>query len=397
MRLLIISHMYPNRVSPLGGIFVQKQTKALADLGVDIAIIAPVPWVPSVFTGLGKWGGYPQVPHVETEYGFEVYHPRVLEFPRSWLFELYPGTYQSGMKQLFEERILKGVDLVHAHVAHPDGAAALKLAKKFSIPVVVTIHGQDFAYSLMRSERCAASVRSTLNAADGVILVSDKLKDSYGLETWNLDMQKVRVIYNGVDIERDNQAVIRNSNHKVLLSVGFLRPDKGHEVVIRSLRQIIARFPNIIYKIVGDGSERQKLERLARELNVVEHVQFLGSLPHAEAMQQMAACDIFVLPSWREAFGVVYLEAMAHGKPIIGTEGEGIAEIINTESVGLTVPPKNSTALAAALIKLLGDDAISREMGQRGRRLVEKRFSWEHNARTTLQFYQEVLKEQRGK
>ena len=414
MRVLMLSHMYPNEVNPLGGIFVRQQAIALAHLGVEISVVAPVPWMPGFMAGKGKWGGYPLVPYREQPDGFPVYHPRVLEFPQSLFFEFYPHTYARGIKRVFTEQIARGVDIIHAHVAHPDGAAALKFGRKYKIPVVVTIHGQDFAYTLQRSRICAASVRAVLDQAAAVVLVSEKLKNQSGLESWAREPSKCRVIYNGVDLAEvvqtasaeqsqsccpmstvvfDKETSVdqgQSSSRQRILTVGFLRPDKGQAVVLRALPALIREFPDLEYRIVGDGTERQKLELLTAELGLGSHVQFLGSLPHHEAMREMAKCDIFVLVSWKEAFGVVYLEAMANGKPIIGTVGEGISEILTREAVGKAVPPRDVSAVAEAIRELLANPEQAAEMGKRGKDLVTRRFTWECNARKTLQLYQEV-------
>jgi glycosyltransferase involved in cell wall biosynthesis len=400
MRVLILSHMYPNAVSPLGGIFVRQQAVALARLGVEINVVAPVPWVPGVMAGRGKWGGYPSVPFQEQPDGFPVYHPRVLEFPRSLFFEYYPQTYARGIQRVFIEQIARGVDIIHAHVAHPDGAAALSFGRKFNIPVVVTIHGQDFAYTLSRNRTCAESVRATLKDASRVILVSDKLKNQYGLETWADQLEKYRVIYNGVDLEDVIQRSERQgtsldqgqrASRRILLTVGFLRPDKGHAMVLKALPVLICEFPDLEYRIVGDGSERQKLEALTEELGLGSHVVFLGSQPHHEAMREMAQCDVFILPSWNEAFGVVYLEAMAHGKPIIGTTGEGISEILTQEGVGRAVPPKDVSAITEAIRELFQNPEQADAMGSRGKDLVTRQFIWDYNARKTLKVYEEIM------
>lgn len=401
MRVLMLSHMYPNVVCPLGGIFVRQQAQALVRLGVEVNVVAPVPWVPGFMAGRGKWGGYPSVPYAEQPDGFPVFHPRVLEFPRSLFFEHYPQTYARGMQRVFTEQIERGVDIIHAHVAHPDGAAAVRFGRKFKIPVVVTIHGQDFAYTLNRSRTCAESVRATLKAASGVILVSDKLKNQYGLETWADRLEKYRVIYNGVDFEDVVQRPELQSTHldpeqrasrRVLLTVGFLRPDKGHAVVLKALPALIREFPDVEYRIVGDGTERQKLEALTEELGLGRHVVFLGSLPHPEAMSEMAQCEIFILPSWNEAFGVVYLEAMAHGKPIIGTTGEGISEILDKEGVGRAVPPKDVLAITEAIRGLFQHSEQAVAMGSRGKNLVTRKFTWNYNAQKTLKVYEEIIK-----
>ncbi|HZK83248.1 MAG TPA: glycosyltransferase [Desulfosporosinus sp.] len=400
MRVLILSHMYPNAVSPLGGIFVCQQAVALSKLGVEVTVIAPVPWVPGFMVGRGKWGGYPSVPYEEQPDGFPVFHPQVLEFPRSLFFEYYPQTFAWGVQRVFEEQIKQGVDIIHAHVAHPDGAAALKFGKKFKIPVVVTIHGQDFAYTLNRSKTCAESVRSTLRDASAVILVSDKLKTQYGLEAWADRLEKYRVIHNGVDLADVVQAAAPEdtpsdsgprAERRILLTVGFLRPDKGHALVLKALPELIKEFTNLEYRIVGDGSERQTLEALTEELDLGEHVIFTGSLPHPAAMREMAQCELFILPSWKEAFGVVYLEAMAHSKPIIGTTGEGISEILDNEAVGLSVAPKDVKAITEAIRELFQNPEQARAMGCRGKSLVTHKFTWDYNARKTLKAYEEII------
>jgi len=415
MRVLMLSHMYPNIVSPLGGIFVRQQARALKNLGVDVNVVAPVPWVPKLMAGHGKWGGYPRVPLEEQPDGFPVFHPRVLEFPRSLFFEYYPQTYAHGVQRVFTEQITQGVDVIHAHVAHPDGAAALSFGQKYNIPVVVTIHGQDFAYTLNRGRTCAESVRATLREAAAVILVSEKLKTHYGLETWADHLEKYRIIYNGVDLEDvvqsaqlrrpDQQSfelpssefqgtqpeIQHKTSRRRLLTVGFLRPDKGHAVVLKALPELIGEFPDLEYRIAGDGSERDKLEALTKELNLQNHVVFLGSLPHHEAMQEMAQCEVFVLPSWNEAFGVVYLEAMAHSKPIIGTTGEGISEILANEAVGEAVPPRDVLALRGAIRELLSNPSPAKAMGTRGQELVSRQFTWQYNAQKTLKVYEEIM------
>ncbi|ADY57273.1 glycosyl transferase group 1 [Syntrophobotulus glycolicus DSM 8271] len=404
MRVLVISHMYPTIASPLGGIFVQKQAEALAARGTEVTVVHPTPYVPAVFRFFPRWGHYARIPRRETVNGIEVRHPRVLEFPRGYFFDWYPKTYIRGMKRTLAGLIkTKKPDIIHAHVAHPDGAAAVYFGKKYGIPVVVTIHGQDFAHTLYRSPRCERSLKTTLALADRVVLVSDKLRHNYGLDDWADDLTKYRVIYNGVNLEElaEDTRAERDKAEKggagegekapVLVTVGFLRKFKGHAYVLEALPVLLPKYPGLLYHIVGDGAERQVLEKQARELGLEKNVLFLGSLSHAEAMKEIARSDLFLMPSWNEAFGVVYLEALAHGKPVIGTKGEGIAPIIEREQVGITVPARNAKALAEALDLLLSHPESSRQMGERGRALVRREFTWEQNALQTCGLYQEIL------
>lgn len=405
MNVLIISHLYPTEAQPLSGIFVQQQMRALHEEGVGVTLVNPTPWFPRALKGVGRWGKYAQVPFHEVYRGIDVYHPMVLEFPGGYLFAHYPLTYRLGMNRLVARLIReKKPDLIHAHVAHPDGAAAVAFGRKYNLPVVVTIHGQDFAHTLDRSARCARSVRETLAQARRVILVSDKLRGNYGLEQWADDPGKYRVVYNGAEFGGSPGAVPvtgagtgaepARKRGPVLLTVGFLRPPKGHTYVLEALAQshLLQSYPDLVYRIVGDGSERARLEAQVLALGLEKHVEFLGSLPHPRALAEMAECDIFVMPSWNEAFGVVYLEALSQGKPVIGTKGEGIAPLLSREGVGLTVRPRNADDIAVALEKLLMNPALAQEMGEKGRRLVCENFTWAHNARKTMEIYAECLR-----
>lgn len=108
-------------------------------------------------------------------------------------------------------------------------------------------------------------------------------------------------------------------------------------------------------------------------------------------MRLMRSCDIFILPSWNEAFGVVYLEAMANGKPVIACQGEGIDGIIKDKETGILVKPKDVDSLVKAMDYLLGNPDEARAIGTRARKLVLENYSWEKNAEKTIKVYQEVL------
>ncbi len=395
MNVIVISHMYPTIAQPLSGIFVQKQIEALASQGVNVTLVNPTPWFPSFLRNAGVWGRYARVPEFERHQGMEIYHPKVIELPNGYFFAYYDVTYQKGMAKLIDQLVKeKKPDLIHAHVAHPDGAAAAAIGEKYNLPVVVTIHGQDFAHTLRRSPRCAASVKNTLRRARQVILVSDKLKANYGLEQWADNLDKYNVIYNGVNLEDVSEGSTSSGSRPVLVTVGFLRKPKGHIYILEALAGktgLVQSYPDLVYRIVGDGAERETLEAKVKELGLEDHVEFLGSLHHARAMQEIANCDIFVMPSWDEAFGVVYLEALAHGKPVIGTEGEGIASLIEKERIGLTVRPRNTADVRLALQKLLVNPDLAEEMGSKGRKLVYDNFTWEKNAQQTIKVYEKCL------
>ena len=99
---------------------------------------------------------------------------------------------------------------------------------------------------------------------------------------------------------------------------------------LRAFSQLVKEFSNLYYIVVENGPMRKELERLANDLGLERYVGFVGQQSYSKTMEYMASCDIFSLPSWQEGFGVVYLEAIAHGKPVIGCRGEGIEDVSNT-------------------------------------------------------------------
>ncbi len=168
-------------------------------------------------------------------------------------------------------------------------------------------------------------------------------------------------------------------------SVSNLIPLKGIEDNIRA-SDILRHEHDLMdwrYSIVGDGPQRRDLEELTHQLDLSEHVRFLGRLPRGKTMAIMDGCDIFSLPSWGDAFGIVYVEAMARRKVVIGCKGWGAADIITDGKDGLLVPEKNPEALAAYFKALIADAALRERLAAAARQTAE-RFSWEINARRLL-------------
>ena len=177
----------------------------------------------------------------------------------------------------------------------------------------------------------------------------------------------------------------------LLLFVGRLVPYKGVDVLIRAMSHVDGRLA-----IVGDGPLRGALEHQAAQAGVSDRVRFLGSLPDAEIVALYHACDAFVLPSVTraEAFGMVQLEAMACGKPVISTSlASGVPWVNQHETSGLVVPPGDSAALAVAITRLMSDHDLRGRLGAGARARVEQEFTAEKMAERTVALYRTVLAE----
>jgi glycosyltransferase involved in cell wall biosynthesis len=167
---------------------------------------------------------------------------------------------------------------------------------------------------------------------------------------------------------------------KIILTVGRWDPAeryKGADTLISALSHILQKVPDAHLVLVGDGADRPRLEQLARDLGVFERTRFLPGLTQDELFACYAACTVFALPSRGEGFGLVFLEAMAHGKPVIGGAHGGTPDVIEDGVTGLLVPHGDIERLSSALETLLGDPARATEMGAKGRDRVAREFSFE--------------------
>jgi len=394
MKVLVLSHMYPSTFNEVAGIFVHEQVKALVKEGVGVQVVSPVPWAPFPINRMSqKWKAYSEVPAKSAFDGINVWYPRYLAFPKAWFFASSGQRLYHGIKDVVSKIYQEfPFDLIHAHVALPDGYAGALLGQRLGKPLVITVHGQDLQHTVDRNAACRRAVYYALESASRTILVSHKLK-RLAAKYFNLH-DKLVVVPNGVDPQNVVLRPIKSVNQEegpTLLSVSNLVPTKGLDLNLHALQKIRKNYPALRYLVIGGGPEKAKLRKLAGELGLEKQVEFLGRQPHHQVMKYMAACDVFTLPSWNEGFGVVYLEAMANGKPVIGCQGEGIEDFVEHGKTGLLVKPRDMDSLVEALDFLLSHPDEAKAMGERARKLVLENYTWEKNAEKTIKVYEEVL------
>ncbi len=204
------------------------------------------------------------------------------------------------------------------------------------------------------------------------------------------------VIPNGVDLEHFSPGVSpieEFCDGKLnILFVGRLERRKGLDYLLRAYPLIKKEFPNSRLIVVGPGTRlRKRYERYVNKLGLKD-ISFIGFAGYADLPRYYKTADVFCSPAvGRESFGIVLLEAMALGKPIVATNIDGYASVIEHGKEGLLVPPKDSQALARALISVLGDKALREQMGARGQ-LKASNYSWERIAQRVFDYYLEVMK-----
>jgi len=395
VKVLVISHMYPSTSSQVLGLFVHQQVKELQNQGCAVKVICPTQWAPFPIKYLSKeWKGYSDIPARQNREGIDVYYPRYLVFPKAFLFSSSGKRMYKGIRELVGT-LYKDFqfDVIHAHVALPDGFAAMMLNKRYNKPLVVTVHGADLYASIYINASCRKAIAKVFEEADKVVLVSAKLKEiaeaSIGFT------EKLIVISNGIDPQDislgESTLASKYVGHRVILSVSSLIKRKGIGVNLRAISRLRSKYPNLKYLVIGDGPESSLLRQLTRDLDLDCQVEILGELPHKLVMDYMALADIFSLPSWNESFGMVYIEAAMHAKPVIACEGEGISDIFENNKTAIFVKPKNVESLVEGMDFLLGNPEKARELGERAKKLVLENYTWEKNARKYIEIYRELI------
>ena len=185
----------------------------------------------------------------------------------------------------------------------------------------------------------------------------------------------------------------REPGTPTVATVGHLVARKRHADVLRAIWLLRDSHSDLHWVVVGDGPEREGLERMAAELGLARRVELRGQRPPAEAVAAAQAAAVFALPSVDEAFGVAYVEAMAGGVPAIGCRGEAGPEEIAASGGGIRlVAPGDPEGLAAELRRVLDDADWRRELGEAARATVERAFPWEACGRATVAAYEEALR-----
>jgi len=292
------------------------------------------------------------------------------------------------------------IDLVHSQGVRADffTRVAARIADSPHILCTVAMPVEGFDIGPFRKSIYRFLDHLSERYVERFIVVSDSLKKIL-IEKRRIPTERVVRIYNGIEVnqyhpdlkETDvrNQLAIANSK-PLIGAIGRMVWQKGFEFLIRAIPDIIEVAPETRFLLVGQGPLRPDLERLARQLNISDKVIFAGF--RSDIQHILSAINILVVPSILEGFPMITLEAMAMAKPIVATQIQGIAEQISDLREGILVPPKNSSALAAAALRLINDKKLASSLGMAARRKIECCFSIERMINETEQVYLSLLK-----
>ncbi|MCF6353732.1 MAG: glycosyltransferase family 4 protein [Candidatus Polarisedimenticolaceae bacterium] len=253
------------------------------------------------------------------------------------------------------------------------------LAKRWlGCKMVNYIHGEEITtvsnYRFFGRKR-----RKALHNNDAIVAVSNFTRQAL-IDLMDVPPEKIELITNGVDLNKFQPGPVNSTlmerygleGKRILLTVGRLIPRKGFDTTIQALPAILKQCPNVHYLIIGNGPYEEKLRSLTTSLGLTDHVTFAGRVPDDELADHYRSCDLFIMPNRElsdhdtEGFGLVFLEANACGRAVIGGRAGGVVEAVRDKQNGLLVDGTKTDEVAASVIQLLTDDALRNQIEKQG-------------------------------
>jgi glycosyltransferase involved in cell wall biosynthesis len=288
------------------------------------------------------------------------------------------------------------IHILHTHLFDPS-VVGLMGGLFARTPVrVLTRHYSDYHTRIDRPVHVWLD-RLCTRLSHRVIAVSQHTADHLvGVE--GAPPHKVRTIHNGIDLDRVRisslgaperlRTELRTTDRKVILMAARMHPEKGYEILLRALPNVIARVHNVTLLIAGKGALEPHYRALSASLGLEEHVRFLGF--RHDLPDLMAASDVVVLPSLAEAFGLAIAESLYLGVPVVASTAGGLPEIAQDGIDSVLVPSGDADALADALARVLGNDDLRKRLAGAGRERVASRFTFERMVREYERLYDEL-------
>ncbi len=384
LRILMMIHRQDDN-SPYC-FYVHEQAKALRDLGHEVVVISCVgvpPLASSLRPSLAELNK--RTPREAKVDGIQVYYPRYLTLGNQGE-RMLGGRFmaQAAMRLAATLHAQRPFNVLHAHMLPRDGHAGLLISRKLGIPFVLTVHGTDVLHYFEQGKKPWARNIRIVKQADALLAVSSLLMARVAPYR---EKRVTRIVPNGVDL-----SLIPEHHENVprrILSVGTLKQRKCMDRTLEAFAGIAEEWKDATLTIIGIGPMEGQLKSRIKELGLEDRVTLTGGLPHEEVLRQMSEDDVFVLPSWGEGYGIVYIEAMASGMIAVGAKNEGIADTIIDGVNGFLVPAGDTKATEAVLRRIFADEQALASLREAGRQAALQ-LTWKRNAESMDEIYREI-------
>lgn len=389
MRIAFVSE-HASPLAALGGVDAGGQNVHVAELAASLAALGHQV---TVFTRRDD----PALPEIVTvPAGYRVVHLTAGPIESVPKDELWPHMPEFAVG-LAAALTAEPTDLVHAHF-WMSAWAAHRVAASLDIPVVITFHALG---SVKRRHQGSADTSpagrtavetSLLTSVERVIATSsDEVAELHRLQPGHVPTTIVPCGVDRVLFTPDGPALDGRAQRHRIVALGRLVPRKGYDTVVTALAGVPDTELVIAGGTRGPEPERARLQRLAAEAGVADRVQFLPQVPHTTVPALLRSADVVVTTPWYEPFGIVPVEAMACGRPVVGSAVGGLLDTIVPDRTGVLVPPRDPDALAHALRSLLERPEECERLGANGVRRVAQHYTWPRVAASTVEAYRMVL------
>jgi glycosyltransferase involved in cell wall biosynthesis len=405
VRVLMLSWEHPPNVVGGLGRHVAELAPALVQAGVEVHVVTQVPGLLSMASRDGPLAGIPS--REVTGSGVTVHRVPLVD-DKGDIYNQACETNQA-MRALAGTLIDGGLkfDLIHAH-DWLTVFAAYELKTLYHLPLVATIHATE--QGRMRGGVLYTDLQRNIHSAEqwliyeaARVIVCSHHMASEVQSVFHTPPEKIDVVPNGVNF-RDNgrcsptdleayRIRYAASDGPIIFTVGRLVHEKGFHLLVEAAPRILSEFPNAHFIIAGQGPEAPYLAEHARALDLAEHFSLPGYIDDKErdCLFRLASCAVF--PSLYEPFGIVALEAMAAGCPVVVTEVGGFREVVRHDKTGITVYPNDAYSLAWGVLHTLRDPMLAAARAEEARQAVCCEFNWEAIAERTKAVYAKVLDE----
>jgi len=383
---------HPDAVNPYWGLFNHRILKSLADAGISVDVVSPRPYAPPV----GPYSAYASLPPVEEFGPYRVHHPRFWYLlPKRLLYGISGESYAKRVPQ-YVERTFEPPEIVHACHLYPDGYGMLPYVRKHNIPLFVVSHGKFLNDFDELPPTVAGKVQETLDAATGVLCVSDALATKARNRT---DPSKVSTVPIGADPNEfpvDQQARLRRDldiapDATVVLFVGEFTERKGITELQTLLPELELEDTEFVF--VGHGGDKKR--ELKQAIDDSDGSNHLYTGISSRALREwFAVADLFLLPSHAEGRPTVIYEAMASETAVLASTVGGIPEQVADGETGVLVPPGDLEALESALVSLTQNPDRLQQLGNAGiRRLRRNQWTWADHGRRVKELHMTALED----